>query len=319
MNGMGRGILLLVVVVASLVACRPARAADPTTADCLAATEHSFALRNQHKLRDARAELLICSAPSCPADIRAECLRRVADTNVAIPTIVFEAKDASGNDLSVVKVSMDGQTLAEQLEGPALSIDPGVHVFTFETPGQPVVQKRFVIREGEKDRRERITIGAVAVGASAAPSTETASTESSVILKAEPATVQSQADSTSWGAQKDVGVVLGAAGVAGLATGVIFSLVYDSRAQAFNDNGCFTELPMNGPSGCQSRRDSVKSAEYVLVAGYASAAVLGGVGAYLFFTAPAETAPKVSLRSGFSSLRCLPSGDVGVLCGGRFW
>jgi hypothetical protein len=262
---------------------------------------------------------LICSAPSCPADIRAECLRRVAETNVAIPTIVFEAKDASGNDLSAVKVSMDGQTLAERLEGPALSIDPGVHVFTFETSGQPAVQKQFVIREGEKDRRERITVGALAAGAPAASSAETASTENPLILKAEPAAAPSPAASTSWGAQRDVGVVLGAAGVAGLATGVIFSLVYDSRAKAFNDNGCSTAVVMNGPPGCQSRRDSVRSAEYVFVAGYASAAVLGGVGAYLFFTAPTETSSKIALRSGFSSLRCLPSGDVGVLCGGRFW
>jgi hypothetical protein len=319
MNRIGRGILLLAVVVASLLARRPARAADPTTVDCLAASERSLTLRNQHKLRDTRAELLICSAPSCPADIRAECLRRVAETNVAIPTIVFEAKDASGNDLSAVKVSMDGQTLAERLEGPALSIDPGVHVFTFETPGQPVVQKQFVIREGEKDRRERITVGAITAGTPAAPSTQAASAENPLIPKAEPATVPSAVASTSSGAQRDVGVVLGAAGVAGLATGVIFSFVYDSRAKAFNDNHCYTSLPMNGPSGCQSRRDGVNSAKDVLIVGYASAVVLGGVGAFLFFTAPTETTSKVALRSGFSSLRCLPTGDVGVLCGGRFW
>ena len=125
-------------------------------------------MRNHHKLRDARAQLLICSAASCPGDVRDECIRRVGEVNVAMPTIVFEPKDAASSDLSAVKVTMDGAPLAERLEGTALSIDPGEHTFTFDTPGQPPIQKQFVIREGEKDRRERITFGA-AVAAVAPP------------------------------------------------------------------------------------------------------------------------------------------------------
>jgi hypothetical protein len=135
----------------------PARAADPTTADCLTASETSLVLRNQHKLREARAQLLVCSATSCPADIRDECIRRVEMVNASMPTVVFEAKDATGNDLSAVRVTMDGQPLVDRLEGTALSIDPGEHVFIFETTGQPLVQKQMVVREGEKGRRERIS------------------------------------------------------------------------------------------------------------------------------------------------------------------
>jgi hypothetical protein len=83
-----------------LAAPRFAEAADPTTADCLSASESSLSLRNQHKLREARAALLICSAASCPGDVRAECTRRVSEVNAAIPTIVFEAKDSSGGTIS---------------------------------------------------------------------------------------------------------------------------------------------------------------------------------------------------------------------------
>src|SRR5258708_32712612 len=88
-----------------------ARAADPTTADCLAANESSIALRNQHKLREARSRLLVCSAATCPGDIRDECIRRVGEINAAMPTIVFETKDRAGNDLSAVQVTMDGEPL----------------------------------------------------------------------------------------------------------------------------------------------------------------------------------------------------------------
>ena len=145
------------LLLGSLTVERIAIAADPTTADCLTASETSLALRNQHRLREARAQLLVCSAASCPADIRDECIRRVEMVNASMPTIVFEAKDSAGNDLSAVRVTMDGGPLVDRLEGTALSIDPGEHVFVFETAGQPLVQKQMVIREGEKGRRERVS------------------------------------------------------------------------------------------------------------------------------------------------------------------
>jgi hypothetical protein len=148
------------VLVAALVTTpRSAHAIDPTTADCLSANDTSIQARRQHRLRAAREQLLVCAAPSCPADIRNECIRRVAEVNAAMPTIVFEAKDASGQDLGDVRVTMDGQSLVERLEGTALSIDPGEHAFTFEAAGQALLVRQFVIREGEKDRRERISFG----------------------------------------------------------------------------------------------------------------------------------------------------------------
>ena len=136
-----------------------ASGADPTTADCLSGADRALDLRGAHKLRAAREKLLICAAASCPGDVRNECMRRLDQVNAAIPTIVFETKDGAGNDVRGVKVIVDGQTLTERLEGTALSIDPGDHAFTFEAPGQPTVQKSFVIREAEKERRERIQFG----------------------------------------------------------------------------------------------------------------------------------------------------------------
>jgi hypothetical protein len=144
----------------ALLTASNTRAGDPTTADCLSANEHSIQLRADHKLRDARAQLLICAASSCPGDVRNACTRRVMDVNTAIPTIVFEAKDAAGNDLTVVKVSMDGHPLLQKLEGIAISLDPGEHKFSFETPGQPSVEKTIVLQEAEKGRHVTVTFGA---------------------------------------------------------------------------------------------------------------------------------------------------------------
>jgi hypothetical protein len=307
-----------------LAAPRFAQAADPTTADCLSATESSLALRNQHKLREARAALLICSAPSCPGDVRAECIRRVSEVNAAIPTIVFEAKDGAGNDLSAVRVTIDGQPLVERLEGTALSIDPGVHAFTFETTGQTPLSKQLVIREGEKERRERVVFGAgggvvaVAPAGTAPPDNAGGSTTDNANVVSSSASPGAPAGG-GWSTQKKVGVGLASAGAAGLVTGVIFSFVYNSKASDFNNAGCSTSLPNDGPAGCSSKHDSAKTAQTLFITGYASALVLGGVGAYLFFTAPADAATsKIAFQKGSFSVRCLPSAGAAVTCGGTF-
>jgi hypothetical protein len=164
-------LMLVVLVCESLpLVARSARAADPTTLDCLTANESSLTLRSHLDLRATRSELLICSMASCPADIRNECIRRMGEVNVAIPTIVFQAMDAAGHNLIAVTVKMDGALLAERLEGTALSIDPGQHTFTFEVAGQPVIQQQLLIFEGEKDRRERITFNDIGKVASSNPS-----------------------------------------------------------------------------------------------------------------------------------------------------
>jgi hypothetical protein len=310
--------LIVAGLASAAIVARPARAAAPTTADCLAATESSLALRKEDQLRAARAQLLICSAASCPADVRDECTRRAAEVKAAIPTMVFAAKDAAANDLVVVRVMMDGQLIADRLEGTPLLVDPGAHTFSFETLGQPKTEKRFVIREGEKDRRELIVFGATAASA-VALSPFASSPAAPATHSIAPQSDGPQSASGHWGTRKKVGLAFGAAGMAGLATGVIFSLAYDSRAADFNEAGCFTSEPANGPPGCQSRRDNVTSAEGLLVFGYVSAAVLGGIGAYLFLTAtPSEIGPGVALGARSFPVRCLPSGSAGIACGGRF-
>src|SRR5258705_3758287 len=101
---------------AVLASAAPALAADPTTADCLTANDKSITLRNAHKLLTARTQLLVCAAASCPGDVRKECVRRIDQVNASMPTVVFEVKDASGNDRTAVKVKMDGEIIVQSVE-----------------------------------------------------------------------------------------------------------------------------------------------------------------------------------------------------------
>jgi hypothetical protein len=299
---LSKRLLLSFCVLASLaLAERSSRAADPTTADCLAASESSLALRNQHKLRDTRAQLLTCAAPSCPADVRDECARRVAEVNAAIPTIVFAAKDAAGNDLVAVKVTMDGQPIAERLEGTALSIDPGEHTFTFETAGQANVQQRFVIREGEKDRRERIIFGAPSVVTAPAPAPEPG--PAPILASSPTMPPPSGSVSSGLGTRRILGIVAAGIGVVGLGVGIGYGLSAMSKHDTAN-NACPT-------SQCLTKGDvdlwnQAVSAGNISTAGFIVGAVGLAGGAALWFTGKPESsggATQVGLGPGSLQVR----------------
>jgi hypothetical protein len=201
--------LLLGGAGASLSTSRAARAADPTAADCLAGVDASLRSETEHRLRAERAQLLLCASPACPRDIRKECTRRVDEVSGNIPTIVFEATDAAGHDLTTVTVTMDGEVIAERLDGTALPVDPGPHLFRFETPGQAPVQRQLILREGQRDRHESVALAASGnAGANGSSSSGGAGTGSM----------------SSGSVQTGLAVVATVVGAAGLGAGVVFGL-----------------------------------------------------------------------------------------------
>jgi hypothetical protein len=246
---------------------RDARAADPTTADCLGATESSVKLRNEHKLRAERAQLLICASENCPADIRKDCAGRVEEVNTQIPTIIFQAKDGAGADLSAVKVTMDGEVLTERLEGTAISIDPGAHTFTFEAAGQPLVTKQFVIQEAQKDRREEIVFGAPAGSVSSA---------------IQPATQPPTQPSRGLGTQRVLGLVAGGGGVAAIAVGSVFGILTGS-AISQQKTDCPSSMTCPNPKAAASDHSTWTTDSAVSTAMFVVGGVLLAGGAVLFF------------------------------------
>lgn len=285
------------MAVAALNVATLARAADPTTVDCITAYEKSIKARNEGRLRDARSELLTCAVESCPADVRNECARRISEVNASVPTIVFEAKDQSGGDLSNVKVSMDGQLLVEHLQGTALSIDPGVHTFRFEAEGIASVEKKYVIAQGQKDRREIVVLGAEAMS-SGAPS------PGPLELTAAPApgaTASTLADEPkARPTQRILGWTAIGAGAVGVTLGVVFaakrwSTLSDRDAICAGDSAC--------PAGSQARVDALtedaRAAGTASAVGFVAGGLLAAGGVVLLFTAP-EARHRVGLSPSVS-------------------
>jgi len=218
------GAPLALAVALALVLAPAAATADMTKDQCIEANTQAQTLRRDGKLGAARAQLQKCGDPSCAAMVRDDCSRRIDEIERAQPTIIFDAKDGAGRDLAAVRVTVDGQPLAGALDGTALRVDPGPHAFTFTVADQPPVTSTFVLKEGEKERRERIMVGAPATAP--IPSAQTPGSATASL----PSTPPESTAGGGMGGARVVGLVVGGVGVAGIAVGSVFGLLTASAA-----------------------------------------------------------------------------------------
>ena len=267
---------------------RDALGAEPTTKECITTYEDSVPLRKNHQLKAARAKLVICSSESCPADIRSECLSRLAEIDASMPTVVFEAKDAAGAMVFAVKVKMDGDLLAERLQGSALAIDPGEHTFTFEVAGRPSIEKHLMIFEGEKLRRERVEFEALA-GPKPAPT----AVNHSQIGDHGTATSGGKAP---LGKGRIAALALGGVGVVATGVGVAYNFVAMSRrdhATSICPNDCSDPTGVNAWNDAHSA-GNIATGAFIIGA----AAIASGVAVWLLAKPTAEGAPASQISLG---------------------
>jgi hypothetical protein len=203
----------------------------------------------------------------------------VDQLNAEIPTVVFSVTDGSGADVTAVKISMDGEKLADQLDGTALAVDPGEHTFTFEMAGQPAMTKKLLIAQGQKDRRELVTLGSPPPPSFPPPSPSAAP---SPTTPTGPLSPPPPTDSGGLGTQKVLAIAAGGLGVVGLGIATAFGLMAISQkndAESVCPNMCQTQ------DGVNKWHDASTSAT-VSTIGF----IVGGVGiagaAALWFTAP---------------------------------
>jgi hypothetical protein len=302
MSAIPRAALLVMLATPLVIAAAPsASAANPTMTECLTANESAIKLRGDHKLRQARDQSLVCSAETCPNEVREICQLRVRDLNAATPTIVFLAEDGAGQEVVTVKVSMDGEPIGDRLDGTALPVDPGEHEFRFETAGQPIVERSFVISQGQKDRRETIILGAPAPAAGAAPTS---------IAVSSPAR-----------GQRLAGIVVGATGVVGLGLGAVFGLVAASDwSSAKQDcNGQPVSCTTNSGSPGAEKEGSASTMATISTVGFIAGGVLAAGGVVVFLTAPkgSTSGPPAAARE-VDLVPSIAPGAAGMWLRGRF-
>jgi hypothetical protein len=140
----------LALVGSALSYAGPARA--DAADECIAAAEQSQPLRHDGRLKAAHEKLITCSRPECPAVVRTDCTKWLADVETLMPSIVVRAVDASGADVVGVRVFVDGQPLDTGFDGKELDVDPGAHTLRVEHEGSVPVEQQIVVRESERHR-----------------------------------------------------------------------------------------------------------------------------------------------------------------------
>lgn len=144
--------LLLVACVALGCFVTPGQARADAK-QCIASNEKGNSLRKEGKLAAARDEFAVCAVETCPQMIREECGRLLTQVNGVIPSLVFAAKDAAGNDTTKVTVEIDGVEVAKSLDGRGIPVDPGEHRVVLKAADGSEKELSIVAREGEKNRR----------------------------------------------------------------------------------------------------------------------------------------------------------------------
>jgi hypothetical protein len=215
-------------------------------------------------------------------------------------------------DATAGTVKVDGVQVATLPLTMPLRVLAGSIALEVQAPGYlPIFRNVVVPARGLA--REPLVLVAVAPAAKPLPPVNQPSVSPTVTTEVQ----KPLAPPSSWGTGRTVGVIVGVAAIGSLATGIAFTLIHENRAKSYNSHGCSpaTGLP---PSDCQSLYDSVHTAEYVAIAGYAGAAVLGGVATYLLVRSPSAPADKVAAAETGFRFQCGPTVGLGVVCAGRF-
>lgn len=144
--------LLLAITLGAIDGSASLASADETKASCIDANARAQDSWRNNRFSDARAQLRRCADATCPELVRDDCAKRLDDLGQAQPTIIFEVKDQTGNDVPAVAISVDGQPLAGAAPGTEVAVDPGTHSFTFELK-EGKAGAKLVIVEGIKMRR----------------------------------------------------------------------------------------------------------------------------------------------------------------------
>ena len=143
--------------------------APPDKETCVASFDRGQRAQSDRALRRALGDLIVCAQESCPAVLRADCAGVLAEVRSALPTIVFAADDGNGHELTDVQVYAGAELIASRLDGRAIAVDPGAVELRFEYPGHPPLVTTRMIREGEKSRVIRVSLGG---GPGGAPTNE---------------------------------------------------------------------------------------------------------------------------------------------------
>lgn len=282
--------------LATLAALSAISVAPPAAAgkkECAASYVEAQKLKAQSSFKKAREQLLICAKDECLEAVRKDCVAWLDEVAASLPSIVIEAKGPDGKETFDVKVSIDGEVVAEKLDVKAIEVDPGTHKLVLEYAGEPPVEQELIVRQGQKNK-----IIEVSFAKKSAPKPAAA--------EPEPDTAEPDPKPSSGGKPPVISYVLGGVGLVALGASAYFWLGASGEESDLESSKC-------EPNCDSSDVDSIEQKRLIgdIALGVGVAAI--GTAAYLWLAgskAPKKEAAGLALQVG-------PSGGF-VGYGGRF-
>jgi hypothetical protein len=141
------GVLLLAAV--SLAIPRRAVAANAREG-CFNAYERAQRLRQDHKLLASREQLRVCADKACPTFVKNDCNKWLTEVEASLPSVVLTTpSDQKGRAENRVAAYIDGERVAEQIDGREIPVDSGPHDVRYELDGR-FVNTHVEVPEGQK-------------------------------------------------------------------------------------------------------------------------------------------------------------------------
>jgi len=146
-----------------------AEEAPPTKTSCAEAYESSQETRASGHLQEARTGLAFCAQTECPSFVQKDCARWLEEVDRELPSIVISVAGLDPEAARQASLKIDGVAAPDALAGKPVSLNPGKHELTLESPGEPAVVRQIMAMQGVQNRAVEIRVGAAALEPSAEP------------------------------------------------------------------------------------------------------------------------------------------------------
>ncbi len=140
-------------------ACDLALSAAPARAErlgderaCVTAFKKAKEHEGSGKLQESKDQLMSCAQAPCSSFIRQQCSSKYNQLESDTPSVVLIVTDASGSPRGDIRSAWTVRSFAQQLDGRALSVDPGMHEFTFAADGVVFATQKIMIVQGQRNR-----------------------------------------------------------------------------------------------------------------------------------------------------------------------
>ncbi len=262
--------------------------------ECADAYVQAQKLKKDGALTKAREQLITCARDTCMSAVKKDCLLWLDEVNEAIPSVVVEAHDASGNETLDVKVSVDGEVVAETLSTKGIEVNPGTHQFRFEMDGEDPIEQEVIIRAGQKNKLLKVSFGKEEASGPAP-------------IETEPAAAPIVEDHPEKKGPPVASYVLGGIGIVALAGAGYFWLGAEGDKSDLEDSGC-------SPNCDSGDVDSIKSKRLYGDIALGVGVVSLGVATYLWLS-PSKADKKPPRDEARVDVQLLPGGAFGGVSG----